>query len=182
MPRLILVRHGRAASGWGDHLDPGLDELGRAQARAAADTLAEFGPLPIVTSPLRRTRETAQPLEDRWRLEARVEPAVGEVKSPVPDLSARVEWLREFMVSTWDTQPPALLEWRAALIDALLAMEQDTVVFTHFVAINSAVGVATKDSRVTCFAPDHCSQSTFLTDGKRLVLLGAGDEAQTRVL
>ena len=182
MPRLILVRHGRAASGWGDHLDPGLDQLGHAQARAAADALADLGPLPIVVSPLRRTRETAQPLEARWGVEARVEPAVGEVRSPVPDLSARVEWLREFMVSTWDAQPPALLEWRDDLIGALLALEEDTVVFTHFVAINAAVGVATNDARVTCFAPDHCSRSTFESDGERLILLGAGDEAQTRVL
>ena len=36
MPRLTLVRHGRAAAGWGDDLDPGLDDLGRAQAESVA--------------------------------------------------------------------------------------------------------------------------------------------------
>jgi broad specificity phosphatase PhoE len=182
MPRLVLVRHGRAASGWGDHLDPGLDELGRAQAHAAAEALAESGPQPIVMSPLRRTRETAEPLEARWNTQGRIEPAVGEVPSPTPDLTARVEWLRKFMVSTWDIQPPDLQAWRNSLIGALLALPQDTVVFTHFIAINVAVGAATGDARVTCFAPDYCSRNLFETDGERLVLLGAGGEAQTRVL
>ena len=52
--RLILVRHGRAAGGWDDDLDPGLDDLGRAQAEAMADLVAPLGPLPILVSPLRR--------------------------------------------------------------------------------------------------------------------------------
>ncbi len=59
MSRLILVRHGRAAGGWDDDLDPGLDELGRAQAEAMADLVAPRGPLPILVSPMRRCRETA---------------------------------------------------------------------------------------------------------------------------
>ena len=57
MTQLYLVRHGRAAAGWNTDPDPGLDDIGRAQAAAAADRLAPIGPLPIVTSPLRRCRE-----------------------------------------------------------------------------------------------------------------------------
>ena len=45
MTRLILVRHGRAAGGWDDDLDPGLDDLGRAQAEAMAAWGAWFGSL-----------------------------------------------------------------------------------------------------------------------------------------
>ena len=67
MPRLILVRHGRAAAGWGADLDPGLDELGRTQAENVAKVLAPQGPLPIVTSPLRRCQETAAPLAALWQ-------------------------------------------------------------------------------------------------------------------
>jgi broad specificity phosphatase PhoE len=182
MPRLILVRHGRAAAGWGEDLDPGLDELGRAEASAVADQLAELGPMPIVVSPMRRTRETAAPLEARWGVTARVEPAVGEVQSPTPDLAARTAWLGAFMRSTWDEQPPELHQWRQRLVDALLAIEVDTVVVSHFVAINVAVGFATGDPRVTSFAPDNCSCTTLVSQASGLTLVAAGAEADTKVL
>ena len=39
--------------------DPGLDPVGFEQARDLAARLGPLGPLPLVTSPLRRTRETA---------------------------------------------------------------------------------------------------------------------------
>src|SRR5205809_892132 len=112
MARVVLVRHGRAAAGWGDDRDPGLDATGHAQAAAMAERLAPQGPLPLVTSPLRRTRETAAALERTWEVTARVEPAVGEVQSPTPELDGRVAWLRAFMASTWDEQPRQQLEWR----------------------------------------------------------------------
>ena len=62
MSRLVLVRHGRAAAGWDADADPGLDATGREQADAVAAALAPEGPLPVVVSPMRRTRETAAPV------------------------------------------------------------------------------------------------------------------------
>ena len=60
--RIYLVRHGEA-TGY-DGADPGLSELGASQARQVAQRLAEIAgaPIELVTSPLRRARETAQPL------------------------------------------------------------------------------------------------------------------------
>src|SRR5439155_21590840 len=87
--RIYLVRHGKAAAGWGAHLDPGLDDAGRAQAEEMAKALAPSGPLPLVASPLRRTRETAAALERRWAVAARIEPRVGEIPSPAEDLVGR---------------------------------------------------------------------------------------------
>lgn len=67
--RLILVRHGRpnevdpAVPG-----DPSLNPDGWRQARAVAQLLAGEGVTRIVASPMRRARETAQPLADRLGL------------------------------------------------------------------------------------------------------------------
>jgi broad specificity phosphatase PhoE len=43
MPTLYLVRHGRAAARYDEDHDPGLDDIGRRQAQAAADRLAPLG-------------------------------------------------------------------------------------------------------------------------------------------
>ena len=39
MATVQLVRHGKAAAGFGAHPDPGLDDLGRHQAQAVAAML-----------------------------------------------------------------------------------------------------------------------------------------------
>ncbi len=89
MTRLLLVRHARPSANWDRDLDAGLDDVGVLQARGLVAGLGPTGPLPIVTSPMRRTRETAAPLAAHWRAEPRVESAVGEIPSPVDDLAGR---------------------------------------------------------------------------------------------
>ncbi len=182
MARLYLIRHGKAAAGWDADPDPGLDETGRAQAEAAAEKLAPLGPLPIISSPLRRTRETAVPFERRWGGTVRIEPAVGEIASPVADLSKRGEWLRGVMRSRWPELDPWLPAWRDTVAAALLAVEADTVVVSHFVAINAAVAVATGDERVLVFRPDNGSCTIIETGPGRLSLIELGSEGETRVL
>src|SRR5438477_9647640 len=157
MNRIYLVRHGRAAAGWGAHVDPGADDGGRAQAEAMAKQLAAKGPLPLIASPLRRTRETAAALERQWKTEARIEPRVGEIPSPVEDLAARAEWLRGIMPCRWPELEESLQRWRDAVVEALRALSEDTIVVSHYIAINVAVAHALGDERVTCFRPDYCS-------------------------
>lgn len=182
MPRLYLVRHGRAAASFAEARDPGLDPAGTAQAEAMAERLAPLGPLGLVTSPLRRTRETAAPLERRWGRRARVESAVAEIPSPVADLAERGAWLRGIMSGRWDDLGPEFQAWRRAVLVSLAGIPETTVVVSHFIAINVAVGAATGDDRVVVFAPDHCSVTTVDVDGQALRLVERGAEGATRVL
>jgi broad specificity phosphatase PhoE len=181
VPRLILVRHGEAAAGWTADVDPGLSERGRAQAEAMAAALAQQGPMPVVVSPLRRTRETAAPLEERWRVEARVDPAVGEVPSPVDDLAERGSWLADLFGRTWSELGSDLHEWRDTVLSGLRAIDQDAVVVTHYVAINVAVGAATGSDRFVSYNPDYCSQTVVEVSDDTLTVVQLGDERTTRV-
>jgi len=67
--RLVMLRHGQtefnAGSRMQGQLDTGLSELGRDQAVAAAEVLAKFDPLLIVSSDLRRAYDTAVTLAER---------------------------------------------------------------------------------------------------------------------
>jgi broad specificity phosphatase PhoE len=176
--RLILVRHGRAAGGWDDDLDPGLDDLGRAQAEAMADLVAPLGPLPILVSPLRRTRETAAPLEQRWGTPATVDDAVGEVPSP-PDvpMRERTTWLREAMGGTWADIGEEYVRWRDGVVARLLTVEVDTVVVSHFIAINAAIGAAVGSDQIVVAALDNCSRTVIDAVDGRLILIEQGSEA-----
>ena len=181
MAKIYLVRHGKATAGWGMEKDPGLDDLGRAQAKAAALKLAPSGPLPILTSPLARTRETCIPLAKIWQVEPRVEKRVGEIRFPSETPADRVRWLKEVMVDRWPNLDRDLRRWRQEVIEALLSIETDTVVFTHYIAINVAVGHATQDNRVVCFRPDNASITVLKSDGNNLLLIEQGVEAVTEV-
>ena len=67
--RLLLVRHGRPDEGHADRPhDPPLHADGQRQARAVATLLAHEGVTRIVSSPLLRARETAEPLAEQLGL------------------------------------------------------------------------------------------------------------------
>ncbi len=189
MGRLYLIRHGKPAAVWGgDDDDPGLDEQGAAQARAVAQVLLALPederPLHVVSSPLRRCRETAAPLAQALGVEVEIDPVVGEIPTP-RDLAPaeRPAWLRTAFAGKWSEIKGDLDydAWRRAVAVAL-ARRDRTAVFSHFVAINAALSVLAGDDAVIGFRPDHTSMTTLeVTDGS-LRLVTRGREAATGVL
>ena len=172
--RVVLVRHGQPDGTWGQDPDPGLDELGHAQARAVAELLGPLGPLPVIVSPLRRTQETAAPLAALWSVEPVVEPGVGELVAPSAPQPDHASWLRALMTGTGADAPEVMDPFRDRVVGAIRTIATDSIVVSHFLAINAVVGAATNDDRVLCFRPAHCSRTVVdVTDGQiTLVELG----------
>jgi broad specificity phosphatase PhoE len=181
MVKIYLVRHGRAASDWGSEEDPGLDDLGRSQAQAAARKLAPLGPLQIISSQRVRARETAMPLAEIWDIEPAIEDRVGEIRFPSEKSADRVVWLKKIMTDRWPNLDRDLRHWRREVIGALLSIKSETVVFTHYIAINVAVGQAADDDRVVSFRPDNASITVLETNGKDLCIVERGLEAETAI-
>jgi len=182
MPRIYLVRHGRAAAGWDTDPDPGLDSHGVGQVQRMADRVAPLGPMALVTSPLARCRQTAAVLAERWQATAWVEPIVAEIPSPegVP-MGERVEWLRGAMAGTWEQLGPRYTAYRDGIGAYLRTIEVDTVIASHFIAINAAIGLASGRDAVVIRSLDNCSVSTFEVAGGELQLIESGHEADTLI-
>jgi len=178
-----MVRHGRAAAGWDTEVDPGLDALGITQAVTVAEGLRDLGPLLIATSPLRRCRETAAPLAAAWGVDAEVHAAVAEIPSPpgVP-MGERVAWLRLAMSGEWSSLGERYTAYRDAVGTWVGGRRDDVVVFSHFVAINAAIGVATGDDRLVIASLDNASVTTFeVDDAGSIRLVEVGAEADTLI-
>lgn len=175
MPLLYLVRHGEPASGWGGtNPDPGLSRLGIAQAGHTAARLAALRIGAAITSPLKRCRETAAAYEMEAAVVARLSDGVREV--PTPDgLADRPAWLAAAMRGRW-SDDGALARFRDGVAATLLALGHDTAVFSHFVAINAAVGVATGVDTVSVFKPGHASVTVLDNAGGVLRLVEFGAE------
>jgi broad specificity phosphatase PhoE len=148
---LIVVRHGRTEANASGvllgRLDPGLDDLGRRQAEALAPALA--GAHRVVTSPLRRTRETAAALglpvtvDERW-----IELDYGALDGvPMRDVPAEV-WSRwvadvDFAPEGGESLAALGLRVRTACDDlAEEAADRDIVVVTHVSPVKAAVAWA----------------------------------------
>ncbi|WP_100446327.1 histidine phosphatase family protein [Glycomyces xiaoerkulensis] len=82
MNRLVVLRHGQTEWNLSGRIqgssDIGLDETGRAQAAAAAPTLAGYEPARIISSDLRRCVDTAKPLAESTGLEIELDKRLRE--------------------------------------------------------------------------------------------------------
>ncbi len=113
--KLYLVRHGQSTGNIGGTLmgqsDHPLTRLGEDQARAAAERLAPFGPMPVYASDLPRARATAERIVAAWR-EADVTDAPHVVLDPR---------LREISLGDYEGRPWQEFEADTALTAAFAA-------------------------------------------------------------
>lgn len=189
MNRVHVIRHGRPAATWGgDDEDPGLDGTGLLQALAVAKAVLDLPedqrPTRVVSSPLRRCQETAEPLATALGVEIIIDPRVGEIPTPAAlSHGERPAWLRQAFGGRWDEIRGDLdyVMWTEG-VAAALREHAGAAVFSHFVALNAAIGVATGQAEVMAFRPDHCSRTVFAVEGDRLILVEKGREAQSQVL
>ena len=179
MALIYLIRHGEAAAKWNEDPDPGLSDLGRNQANAVAERMRAIGPLAMVSSPLARAQDTAAPLAEIWSGIPVIESSVSEVPSPPGE--DRAAWFRQVLTGSWSEAGDVVVQWRRGVIDYLGRQQQDTVIFSHFVVINAAVGVATDNQRIVNFRPDNCSVTILENDSGVLTLIERGPEASTVV-
>lgn len=184
--RIALVRHGRASAGWDTALDPALDDLGISQARDTAGKLdqifADLG-VEIISSPLLRCRQTADAFAKLRALSVRVCAEVTEI--PSPDgvaMAERVAWLREVMQGNWSDLADQYLDFRNGIIQFVSAIERDTVIFSHFVAINAVLGALSNDDRLVIRSLDNCSITLIERDeAGNLSIAQSGHEADTLI-
>ncbi|MFN8958633.1 MAG: histidine phosphatase family protein, partial [Hyphomonadaceae bacterium] len=89
------------------------------------------------------------------------------------------DWLTKVMSGSWQDAhvDQRLRDWRDQIGQALVELNQDTLVFSHFVAINAAVGLATQSDKVTCFKPGHASVTILRNVGGILKVESLGEEA-----
>lgn len=182
--RVHLVRHGRAAAGWDVDPDPGLDETGRRQADETALRLANLEPVAIVTSPLRRCQETASYLQARWpMISPSIEPRVAEIPTPRGmAMDERIGWLRTAMAGSWTDLDEEFRIFRRAVVTFVSSLTSDTVIFSHFIAINAVIGACLGDDRLVIDSLDNASVTVVDVLGPdRLHLVERGRQANTLI-
>jgi broad specificity phosphatase PhoE len=187
---LVLVRHGQTpANAQGLLLgrsDPPLTDMGRSQARALAGLLA---PDRLISSPLRRARETAAAfgcpfeVDERW-----IELDYGAVEGLEPHTVAADVWERwrndpQFAPPGGESLAALGLRVRAACDElAAEAATADVVVVTHVSPIKAAVAWAlgAGDELAWRLFVGDASVCRILTDGPNPRLVAFNETAPAR--
>ncbi len=173
---LYLIRHGLAAAGL-DDLDPGLAPLGHQQAAITARALGKLTPSRLVVSPLRRTRETADPIAAAFGLEPDIREEVAEVFDPSLPVEERKAIIGPFMEGVWSEQNETLQAWRRRVVETLVDIGNgggDVIVVSHYIAICVAIGEATRNDRVVPVKLGNTSITSIDVVGEKMMLVGAG--------
>lgn len=183
MTRIYMIRHGRASAGWDTALDPDLDDLGRAQSQEVANQLQSLQLHHIITSPLLRCRQTADPLAQMWKLSPQVCTEVSEIPSPHGvAMSDRTVWLRQAIQGTWNMLGQPFVDYKNTICQFVQSLHHDTVIFSHFIAINAVIGHVSNNDQLVIRSLDNCSVTIFDRDVQgNLSLVQGGHEADTLI-
>ncbi|MGW4159900.1 histidine phosphatase family protein [Streptomyces sp. NPDC004788] len=191
MTTLVLLRHGetlltpqRRLSGSGGS-NPGLSPAGRRQADAVADALAHRGGVEaVVTSPMRRCQETAQPVAARLGLRVQVDPDLREADFGAWEGLTFAEVRERYPddLSAWFASPEAppsgagetmqqVTRRVAAVRDGLLARYAGATVLvvSHVVPVRTLIRLALQAPPHTLFRMEVAAASlstvTYTEDG-----------------
>jgi broad specificity phosphatase PhoE len=185
---IVLIRHALPvridATPDGAPADPQLAERGHEQAQRLVQALAGDQVTALYTSPSRRARETAAPLEQAFGLSAVVEEGLAEFDVqdssyvPVEELKAagdpRWKALVHGDLYSRDVDPVAFRARVVAAVERIVSAHPGgrAVLFSHAGAINAVAGAVLGQDRLLWFAPAYCSITRLgaARDGRRGVV------------
>jgi len=118
-----------------------------------------------------------------WNVVPQVRAEVSEIPSPKGvAMSDRIVWLRNAMQGTWSELGSDYVAYRDCITDFVRGIQTDTVIFSHFVAINAVIGGVIGDDRLVIRSLDNCSITIFERDATgNLSLVHGGHEADTLI-
>jgi broad specificity phosphatase PhoE len=183
MTRIYMVRHGQADSAWHESPDPGLSELGRQQAATAAQQLHHLNNVHIISSPLLRCQQTAQPFAQAKQTPISIHSEVSEIPTPSNiAFDQRGPWLQQAMAGTWQQLGQQFVDYQNTIAHFVANLKHDTVIFSHFIAINAVLGHVINNPQLVVAHLDNCSITTFhIGPNNVLTLDDTGNEATTTV-
>jgi broad specificity phosphatase PhoE len=189
--QLLLIRHAlplRSEPGQGS--DPDLSEAGIEQAKRLPDALARFPITRIVSSPQRRSVQTAQPVADALGLTVDIDDRLAEYDRdlahyiPIEQIAAEfpqeMERLARGHLPSSVDEAAFLTRINAAIRDLVTAGEhEETVaVFSHGGVINGLLHDILGTEKILCFNVDYAGVSRLLSsrDGNLYVASVNGTE------
>ncbi len=181
---IYLIRHGEAAQAWDEAPDPILSKNGKQQANSLAKQYLpnlQKGNFQLLSSPLARAQQTATPFEKGLNSPVIIHSNLAEIPSPGVALADRRNWLKALFDKTIDELEAPQLEWRNNIIQSIQSLENDSLIFSHFMTINAIIGWIRGNKKVVSYYPNYCSITKMEKIGKQFFIKELGKALETIV-
>ena len=152
MTDIWLVRHGEAAASFDQDTDPPLSDLGHEQAARSAERLSRCVPddAQLLSSPKLRAVQTGEPFAALRALALDIDCRFIELPSP-GDLNERKDWIQRVLKGRWSELPESVHDWQRDIVTTIQALRAPTVIFSHFLVINTvAAYMSGEDAVLQC--------------------------------
>ena len=182
MTDIWLVRHGEAAAAFDQNTDPPLSDLGREQAAVSAHSLSRCVPddAQLLSSPKLRAIQTGEPFAGLRERVLDIDRRFIELPSP-GKLSERKEWIQRVLKGQWSELPESVHNWQRDIVEAIHGLQSPTVIFSHFLVINTvAAHMSGRDDVIQC-VPANGSVHHLRVEGERWHWIERGEMLQTVV-
>jgi broad specificity phosphatase PhoE len=147
-----LVRHGEAAASFDQDTDPPLSLLGREQAAGSAEYLSRCVPnnAQLLSSPKLRAQQTGEPFATLRTAALDIDSRFIELPSPGA-LTERKDWIQRVLKGRWSDLPESVHDWQRDIVKAVQLLQGPTVIFSHFLVINTvAAHMSGEDAVLQC--------------------------------
>ena len=152
MTDIWLVRHGEAVASFDQSTDPPLSDLGREQAGHSAERLSRCVPddAQLLSSPKLRAVQTGEPFAALRESPLDIDRRFIELPSP-GDLNERKDWIQRVLKGRWSELPESVHDWQRDIVATIEALQAPTVIFSHFLVINTvAAHMSGEDAVLQC--------------------------------
>ena len=180
---LILIRHGEASQAWGDNLDPGLSIEGMKQSELLTENnkLQSLKDFTFISSPKSRALMTAAPLVNIYKKDLIIDPVFSEIPSDDIELADKRQWLTDIMKMDINSLPTMVSNWRDEILSKALTLNKDSIIFTHFMVINSIIGKLVGKPTLLYFYPDYTSITKIIIEDGIVKEFYVGGEKKTPI-
>ena len=121
---------------------------------------------PTTPNYIARAIETADPLAKKFNKDIVLDNTFIEIPSKNIALNQKQNWLKKILNTKKDSLPKYIKIWSEEIFNKLITIENDSVIFTHFMVMNSIVSSLIKSETLLSFYPDYTSVLEIISDNK----------------
>ncbi len=182
MTDIWFVRHGEATAAFDQDTDPPLSDLGREQAARSARCLSQCVPdnAQLLTSPKLRAMQTGEPFAALRGSPLDIDLRFIELPSPEA-LTEREEWIQRVLRGRWSELPESIHSWQRDILEAIQGLQAPTVIFSHFLVINTVAAHMSGGDGVLQCLPANGSVHHFRVREGSLQWIARGEMLQSAV-
>ena len=167
---IIVVRHGEAESSFGTHPDPALSKNGVEQSlkliqHGQLQSLEDFI---FISSPKLRAIETAKPIANKFNKEIKIDKTFIEITSENIETDQKQNWLKQLVQKEKKQLPSNIKLWEKNIHEKIKSFHQKTIIFSHFMVINSILSTLSNKNNLLYFYPGYCSITKIININGKL--------------